>query len=82
MSLLSSKLAKLEKALKPPSRMFSVTRTVIISLNGPSKHLPIANAEVDRLKADGYREGVDSLVEILEFALEDGLDLAELGLAR
>ena len=81
MSALSTKLEKLEQALAPPPKFFSVTQTEIISSSGPSKPLPISEGKMARVKAEGYREGVDVLVVVREFVCEDDQDVVGLGLA-
>lgn len=82
MSALSSKLAKLEDALAPPTDFFSVTWTEVLLRNGLSKFLPVTDGEMARVKAEVYREGIDKLVMVREFVDENDLDVAELGFAR
>lgn len=61
-SALLQRLAKIESVLAPSSKQFSVERVVIIYPDTSSERLPIADAEWARLKAKGYREGVDELI--------------------
>jgi hypothetical protein len=75
MSALATKLEKLEKALTPATKFFSVRQTKIILLNGSSKVLPIADGEMDRVKSEGYRAGLDQLVVRWEFVRENNAEL-------
>jgi hypothetical protein len=61
---LLARLAKIESALTPERRSFITYRTVVID---EPEQQEIAPAELERLKAKGYRPGVDELVVILEF---------------
>ena len=69
MSALSARLAKIEASLAPSAKTFTVVRTVIIYPDNSSECVPIADAEWARIKANGYREGVDDLIEIMNFVL-------------
>ena len=68
MSALSARLAKIEASLAPSAKTFTVVRTVIIRPDSSSERLPIADAEWARLSAEGYRDGVDELIEVMNFA--------------
>jgi len=82
MSALSSKLDKLEKTLTPPTRWFSVTRTEVLLPDGAEVVLPVADSEMDRVRAEGYRPGIDQLLIVREFPEIEDLDDAALELVR
>ena len=69
-SQLSARLARLEAANASEARIFTVQRTVIIHHDAPSEALPIADVEMDRVRAEGYRAGIDELIIIQRFVSE------------